>query len=207
MFTGLVHGIALLTSIKKKNRFHTYQVTFPSYLLYSLKIGDSIANNGCCLTVTKIKNNDVSFDVMKATLETTNFPFLPLYSGINIERSLKFGDEIGGHIVSGHIMTTAKVLKIEFSKNNRKIFFQINNLIVMKYIFLKGFIAIDGVSLTVNTIYKNTFSVCLIPETIRSTNFNKKNIGDVVNIEVDYYTQIIIEKLDQYLCQKNFLLK
>ncbi|CAL4042195.1 Riboflavin synthase [Buchnera aphidicola (Takecallis arundicolens)] len=199
MFTGIVQGVATVLSIKKKTDFQTLKIQFPLHLVSFLKIGASISNNGCCLTIVKIQNNDVSFNVIYETLRITNIGLLQVGSVVNIERSLKFGDEVGGHLVSGHIIGTAKILNIINNNNNKKIFFQIKNHHIMKYIFLKGFIGIDGISLTVSDICKNVFCVYFIPETIYSTNIKNKKIGDIVNIEVDYYTQIVVDKLEYYM--------
>lgn len=199
MFTGIVHGISIVLSILKKNNFLTLKTQFPVYLIKNLTVGASVSNNGCCLTVSKIKNCNVYFDIIEETLKKTNFSLLNIGSKINIERSLKYGDEIGGHFILGHIIGTAKILNIIDSKNNKKIFFQVNDSKIMKYIFFKGFISIDGISLTIGNVLKNGFYISFIPETITSTNIQFKNIDDIVNIEIDYYTQIIIDKLESYI--------
>ncbi|QCI27092.1 riboflavin synthase subunit alpha [Buchnera aphidicola] len=199
MFTGIVHGISIVLSILKKKNFLTLKTQFPVCLIKNLKVGASISNNGCCLTVSKIKNCNVYFDIIEETLKKTNFSLLKIGSQINIERSLKYGDEIGGHFILGHIIGTAKILNIMNSDNNKKIFFQVNDSKIMKYIFFKGFISIDGISLTIGNVLKNGFYISFIPETIMSTNIKLKNIGDIVNIEIDYYTQIIIDKLESYI--------
>ncbi|MCW5196983.1 riboflavin synthase subunit alpha [Buchnera aphidicola] len=196
MFTGIIQGIAIVSSIKKKYQFFTYNMKFPNYLTLNLNIGASVSNNGCCLTVTKIHNHHVYFDVIQETLIKTNLSLLSVGSKINVERSLKFGDEVGGHLLTGHIIGTAKICNIIHTNNNRKIFFQVQD-VWKKYIFLKGFIAIDGISLTVSDIKNNIFCVCFIPETLCNTNISMKVIGDIVNIEVDYYTQIIIDRLEK----------
>ncbi len=117
-----------------------------------------MAHNGCCLTVTEINGNHVSFDLMKETLRITNLG--DLKSGgdwVNVERAAKFSDEIGGHLMSGHIMTTAEVAKILTSENNRQIWFKVEDSQLMKYILYKGFIGIDGISLTVGEVTPTRF--------------------------------------------------
>ncbi|WP_343182597.1 riboflavin synthase subunit alpha [Buchnera aphidicola] len=197
MFTGIISGLANIVMVCHKEKFSTITVHFPTNLLYNLKIGDSVANNGCCLTVTRIKNDFVDFDIMQETLKITNLGLLKENDKINIERSLKFGDEIGGHLVSGHILGIAKILDIIDKYQNKKIFFQVCDASIMKYIFLKGFISIDGISLTIGNIYKNKFFVSFIPETIFSTNISFRKIGDIVNIEVDYYTKVFFDYMDR----------
>ncbi|MGU0015380.1 riboflavin synthase [Escherichia coli] len=133
------------------------------------------AHNGCCLTVTEINGNHVSFDLMKETLRITNLGDLKVGDWVNVERAAKFSDEIGGHLMSGHIMTTAEVAKILTSENNRQIWFKVQDSQLMKYILYKGFIGIDGISLTVGEVTPTRFCVHLIPETLERTTLGKKN--------------------------------
>ncbi|WP_295164788.1 riboflavin synthase subunit alpha [uncultured Buchnera sp.] len=193
MFTGIVNGIARVVSIDKKKKFHTYTVDFPAFLLKNLKIGDSVANNGCCLTVKYINNFYVVFDIMQITIENTNLGNLNVGDYVNIERSLKYGDEMGGHIISGHIMHTAKICKILKLDENYFLWCKVNSNSLMKYIFYKGFICIDGISLTISDIMKDEFCISIIPETLSSTTIGYKKIGQLVNIEIDFYTQIIVD--------------
>ncbi|QCI16374.1 riboflavin synthase subunit alpha [Buchnera aphidicola (Aphis craccivora)] len=204
MFTGIVNGIAQVISIDKKKQLYTYTINFPSVLLNKLQLGASVSHNGCCLTVKKIDNCYVIFDVMKITLEHTNLGFLNIGDYINIERSVKYGDEIGGHIVSGHIMNTAEIFKILKSDNNYIIWIKVKHLSLMKYIFYKGFICIDGISLTIVNVIKNMFCVSIIPETLSLTTIGYKKVGELVNIEIDLYTQITVDTTERLL--NNFLI-
>ncbi|QCI16946.1 riboflavin synthase subunit alpha [Buchnera aphidicola (Aphis helianthi)] len=205
MFTGIVGGIAQVVSIDKKKKLHTYTINFPAALLKKLRLGASVSHNGCCLTVKKINRFDITFDIMQITLQHTNLGYLDIGDYINIERSVKYGDEIGGHIVSGHIMNTAEISKILKLDNNYIIWFKINNISLLKYLFYKGFICIDGISLTIVNIVKNEFCVSIIPETLSSTIIGHKKIGELVNIEIDLYTQITVDTTERLL-QKNFFL-
>ncbi|MCW7278878.1 riboflavin synthase [Escherichia coli] len=157
MFTGIVQGTAKLVSIDEKPNFRTHVVELPDHMLDGLETGASVAHNGCCLTVTEINGNHVSFDLMKETLRITNLGDLKVGDWVNVERAAKFSDEIGGHLMSGHIMTTAEVAKILTSENNRQIWFKVQDSQLMKYILYKGFIGIDGISLTVGESHANAF--------------------------------------------------
>ncbi|MEA1065116.1 riboflavin synthase subunit alpha [Erwinia sp. HR93] len=199
MFTGIVQGTAEVVSIKEKNNFRTHIIELPDALIQGLETGASVAHNGCCLTVTEITGNRVSFDLMKETLRITNLGDIQVGDRVNIERAAKFGDEIGGHLVSGHIITTAEIVKILTSENNRQIWFKPADLEQMKYILYKGFIAIDGISLTVGEVTRGRFCVHLIPETLIRTTLGAKKLGQRVNIEIDPQTQAIVNTVERVL--------
>ncbi|WMY97632.1 MAG: riboflavin synthase subunit alpha [Arsenophonus sp.] len=203
MFTGIIQGIGKVIDYKKKSYFLNYTIEFPNFLLEKLKIGYSVSNNGCCLTVTFIQNNQVTFDIIKETIKMTNLANLKIGDLVNLERSIKYGDEIGGHLISGHIITTGKISKIFKRKKNLTMLIVIKNKFLIKYIFYKGFIAIDGISLTVGEVLDNGFFVHLIPETLRSTTMFQKNVGDIVNIEIDNNTKSIVETTEKIV--SNFL--
>ena len=202
MFTGIVQGTAEIVSIEEKPLFRTHVVKLPAELLPGLALGASVAHNGCCLTVTAIDGDRVSFDLIKETLRVTNLGDLQPGNIVNIERAAKFSDEIGGHLMSGHIMTTAEICKIIQSENNREVWFKIQDAAQMKYILHKGFIGIDGISLTVGDVTKSKFCVWLIPETLERTTLGAKKLGDRVNIEIDPHTQAIVETVERVLAQR-----
>ena len=198
MFTGIVHSTVTLVDIIKKNDFQTHIVQFDDALLDGLAIGSSVAHNGCCLTVTQIKGNKVAFDLMQETLKVTNLGDLQVGDAVNIERAARFGDEIGGHQMSGHILFMAKIRNINKSENNCQITFEIPD-VYLYYIFNKGYIGIDGISLTVGELVGNTFNVNLIPETLQRTNLNNRQVGERINIEIDPQTQAIVETIERIL--------
>jgi len=202
MFTGIVQGIASLVSIEEKSNFRTHVIELPEELLPDLETGASVAHNGCCLTVTAIEGNRVSFDLIKETLRITNLGELEVGSVVNIERAAKFNDEIGGHLMSGHIATTAEISKILTSENNRQIWFKVQDQSLMKYILHKGFIGIDGISLTVGEVTATRFCVHLIPETLERTTLGKKKLGHRVNIEIDPQTQAIVDTVERVLASR-----
>ncbi|QAV24468.1 riboflavin synthase subunit alpha [Proteus hauseri] len=202
MFTGIVQGKGRVISIEDKGDFRTHIIELPEALVQNLETGASVANNGCCLTATKIEGNQVSFDLVKETLRLTNLGELNVGSEVNIERAAKYGDEIGGHVMSGHIVTTAEVAKIITSENNLQIWFRIFDKELMKYILHKGFIGIDGISLTVGDVVNNRFCVHLIPETKDRTTLGRKRLGDKVNIELDPQTQAIVDTVERFMLQQ-----
>ncbi len=201
MFTGIVQSTAKVVEIEKKERFQTHVIELEGTLLNGLEVGASVAHNGCCLTVTKIEGNNISFDLMQATLALTNLGELKNGDHVNIERAAKFGDEIGGHSMSGHISLIATITDVIETPNNRTIWFELP-VESMKYVLAKGYIGIDGCSLTIGEVTENRFSVHLIPETLQRTLFGARSIGEHVNIEFDPQTQAIVDTVERVLAAK-----
>ena len=202
MFSGIVQGVAPIHSITEKADFRTQAVKLPPEMRKGLAIGASVANNGVCLTVTEINDDLVSFDLMQETLRITNLGALKVGDWVNIERAMQMGAEIGGHILSGHVYCTATISNIIASENNRQIWFELPNIEVMKYILTKGFVAVDGISLTVGEVRGNQFCVNLIPETLQRTLMGQRKLGDRVNIEIDSQTQAIVDTVERYLANR-----
>ncbi|NDC38101.1 MAG: riboflavin synthase subunit alpha [Proteobacteria bacterium] len=200
MFTGIVQGIAHVTHIERKPGLSCVAVTFPPGATTAVEIGASVAIDGVCLTVTRIEGDTLSFDIMQESLSRSNLGTLSEGTRVNFERSLKFGQEIGGHLLSGHVDCTAKIEKIETPANNHHITFSVPSE-KMRYIFLKGYVGLNGASLTVATCNKDngTFTVCLIPETLRLTTFAEKRVGEFANVEIDRQTQVIVDTVTEYL--------
>lgn len=202
MFTGIVQGTAEIISITKKQDFQTHVIRMPANLLSHVELGASVAHNGCCLTVTDINDDLWSFDLMQETLNVTNLGLLKEGDVVNVERAAKFGDEIGGHSMSGHIMCTAEVSNVVTSENNHQIWFTLPQA-QMKYVFTKGYIGIDGISLTIGDVVENRFNVNLIPETLQRTNLKSRVIGDLINIEIDPQTQAIVDTVERVMAAKS----
>ena len=172
-----------------------------------LTIGASIAVNGTCLTVVEFdeEKSTASFDMISETLRATNLGELRVDDVVNYERSTKFGEEIGGHVVSGHVHTTAEIYaEKEETENNREVKFRLRDREIVKYILPKGFVAVDGCSLTVGEVdeKEGTFNVWLIPETIRATAFRVKSVGNSVNIEIESSTRAIVDTIERYMERK-----
>lgn len=201
MFTGIVEGTGYVTEIKTKENFKILTLCLPDNMLSNLKAGASIAVNGCCLTVTAINGTYVTFDVMQETLKVTNLNLLKTGDEVNIERAARFGDEIGGHLISGHISSVARILERVEKGDNCTLWLSLPETI-STYLFPKGYIAIDGVSLTVGKVKADQFCVYLIPETLNRTMLGKCQIDDHVNIEVDTQTQTIVDTVTRLLQEK-----
>ncbi|WP_166265291.1 riboflavin synthase subunit alpha [Marinobacter caseinilyticus] len=194
MFTGIVQGIANVVSVEQKPGLTTFGIRFPQEHLNHVTVGASVAINGTCLTVTSQDGDQLYFDAMQETLRLTTLGDLSSGSLINFERAARIGDEIGGHLLSGHIHTTAQVTAIERPENNCTLYFEVPPEWA-RYVFPKGYIAINGASLTIGDVTLNTFTVHLIPETLRATTFSELQTGDRVNIEIDSQTQTIVDTL------------
>ena len=203
MFTGIVKGLGKIQKIERLPGLHKIDVELPLGAEEGVELGASIANDGVCLTVAHINGRVVRFDVMQETLNKTTVGLLKEGDQVNIERAAKDGQEVGGHILSGHIDTTIEVSKIERPENNYVIHFKVPKA-WMQYIFAKGYIGLNGASLTIASVNKaeNTFTVWLIPETLRLTTFGQKKIGDKINLEVERATQVIVETVQRYLDEK-----
>ncbi|PMH44936.1 riboflavin synthase subunit alpha [Vibrio sp. 10N.286.49.B3] len=214
MFTGIVQGLATVVAIEEKDCFQTHIIELTESQALGLKVGASVAHNGCCLTVTKVEPVlrevaggavsvvHASFDLMQATLRLTNLGKLSPLEQVNIERAAKFGDEIGGHNMSGHISLMAQIDEVVETPNNRTLWFKLPTKEAMNYIFAKGYIGIDGCSLTIGEVEEQRFSVHLIPETLQRTLFGSRKVSEWVNIEFDPQTQVIVDTVERVLAQK-----
>ena len=185
MFTGIIQGTGCVQSVRRDSVV-TIDVQIPS--TEGLEIGASVSIDGVCLTATSVSDT-VTFDVIPETLDRTTLGSLSSGSNVNVERALKFGDELGGHLLSGHIMGTAEIVAVE----NQDYTIQCPPEMA-EYIQEKGYIAVDGISLTIGkTSGKGGIDVHIIPETLRLTTLGCKGVGDQVNIEIDAMTQAVVE--------------
>lgn len=203
MFTGIVQGVATLQKIEDKPGLRTLQLAFPPGFDQDLAIGASVATDGVCLTVTKLLDNAAEFDVMQQSLSITTLGSYSEQMSVNVERAAKEGAEIGGHPLSGHVDCIATIAQIRHLENNVVLRFAVPPQ-WMPYIFAKGYIAINGASLTIAEAQReeNWFEVWLIPETLRMTVFGQKQVGDSVNIEIERQTQIIVDTVRDILNEK-----
>ncbi|TLX48390.1 riboflavin synthase [Pseudoalteromonas phenolica] len=204
MFTGIIQTKASVISTNLNGGVLRLVLSVGSEYLQHLDLGASIAINGCCLTVVSYELNpqdvvgQVVFDVIEETLKLTNLGELKRGMFVNLERSVTFGTELGGHIVSGHIHCTAEIEDIVVSGNNCKILLDLPKA-WLKYIVYKGFVCINGASLTVGETTDTGFWLHLIPETLSITNLGLAQVGDKLNIEVDQQTYTIVNTVENYM--------
>ena len=192
MFTGIIENIGKIVVIEEVNNSFMIKIEV-SNLLINISNGDSIAVNGTCLTAVNVENNIFSFDLSPETMKLTSFKSLRKGDFVNIEFPLTLNKFISGHITTGHVDTIATIKTL--LKNTESWFIQIKiDKIYLKYIVHKGSICIDGVSLTVNKVDGDMIDLMIIPHTYENTIIKNYNVGDSVNIEVDYIAKHI-EKL------------
>ena len=202
MFTGIVQGMGRVVSVEQPAAdFRTHTVELPEDMAGGLQTGASVAHNGCCLTVTEADDRTARFDLMAETLDKTNLGRLKAGDLVNLERAARFGDEIGGHLMSGHITATTEILRIERTEHNTTMHFALPAAL-KPYILPKGFVGLDGCSLTIGSVGEDSFCVHLIPETLRRTLFGTRQAGNTVNLEIDPQTQAVVDTVGRILAAK-----
>lgn len=205
MFTGIVQGTATVTEIIQEKGYITLFLAFDKKYLKNLVVGCSVSINGVCLTVVSLNDEGIiELDVIDNSLSITNLNSLNIGDFCNFERSYKSEDEIGGHILSGHADFSSKIKKIIDVNVNFGIQISFNKKF-SKYIFTKGFIAINGCSLTVSEVNKdeNHFLIWIIPETLRVTNLSRLKVDSYVNVELDRKTQVLVDTISD-IAEKKF---
>lgn len=192
MFTGLIEEIGVVQSIVKSTK--SARITIKAHrVLEGIKLGDSISTNGVCLTATEFSPDSFVVDVMAETMRRSNLRMLSPGDEVNLERALRMGDRLGGHLVSGHIDGVGVIGKIEREDNAVWVTIEANQEL-LKYIVQKGSVAIDGISLTVAYVDESVLKVSVIPHTKDVTTLLRKKVGEVVNLECDVIGKYI-EKL------------
>lgn len=200
MFHGIVSGYFPITHIEQQEGLNKITVELSPQLINSLSCGASVSVDGVCLTVAGLQDAKVSFDVVGETLRCTTLGALKESDLVNIERSARSNDEIGGHLLSGHIDGMAKIINIEKPTNNYIITCSVEDSLI-KYIFRKGYIGLNGASLTIADLDRknNWFCIWLIPETLRLTTFALKKKGDLFNVEIERNTQVVVDTVRDFL--------
>lgn len=199
MFTGIVQGTARIAALSDRPGLRTFTLAFPAGFCLGLEVGASVACGGVCLTATAVRPEaeEADFDVMHQTLNVTALGHHRVGERLNVERAARDGAEIGGHPLSGHVDFQARVASVRRPQNNHVLRVDVPAP-WMRYIFAKGYVAVDGASLTVAEAGREAdgrgwFEVWLIPETLRLTTFAQRQAGDALHIEIDRQTQVIVD--------------
>ena len=201
MFTGIVSGQGIIHKIKNNVDYASITIKAPAGFSKNLKRGASVAVNGVCLTAKKGATDLLEFDVVTETLEKTNFKLLSKGNKVNLERSMKADTEIGGHLVSGHIHGVGIIKSINDRGQTKDLRIQ-PPASLMEYLFYKGYVGLNGCSLTIGKVFKSSFNIHLIPETIKVTNFQKMKKGDLINIEIDQTTINTVETIKKIMLER-----
>jgi riboflavin synthase len=204
MFTGIVQGIATIEGLADKPGLRSFRLRFPPGFAVGLEVGASVSCDGVCLTVTALHGDDAAdFDVMQQSLSLTTLGSFGEGGRFNVERAAKEGAEIGGHPLSGHVDVTGTLLEVHRPENNHVMRIGLPPR-WMRYVFAKGYIAVNGASLTVAEADRQAgwFEVWLIPETLRMTTFGDKRPGEALNIEIERSTQVFVDTVRDALDER-----
>ena len=193
MFTGIVSGTAPILRIAEGDGIRKITVDLGDFS-DGLETGASVSLDGVCMTVVSMDSGEVTFDAISETLDRTTLSDRSEGDRLNVERSMRLGDELGGHILSGHVMGTAEIIESRTVGEGLDLLISIPEG-CSPFILEKGFIAVDGMSLTVGKCDEGSFGLHIIPETLRITTLDKKVVGDRVNIEIDSRTQAVVETM------------
>ena len=192
MFTGLIEDLGKVNNI---NKFEGYWNIEIKTQLDDIKVGDSIAVNGVCLTVVTFAKKNISFDIITESLDKSNFSDLNVGEYVNLERCLRLSDRLGGHIVQGHVECVGKITSIENLIDGQVIFEVSFDKRFLKYCIYKGSITLDGISLTIMEILKSSIKVSIIPHTLKNTCLGFKKVNSSLNIETDLIAKYVEKNL------------
>lgn len=201
MFSGIVVGTGKVNKVIKFEDYNVLEISYPKEFTKNLKKGASVSVNGVCLTSKNKGSKILKFDVIEETLRRTNLRDVCKNDFVNLERSISASTEIGGHLMSGHVHYAAKILEIVNKKGIKNIKISLNEK-YSDYVLEKGYIGINGCSITIGKVNKNSFLVHLIPETLEVTNLNFIQKNDLVNIEIDQNTIAIVDTVKKTLARK-----
>ena len=201
MFSGIVQEIGMIDSLVEGNEHLTITVSCSKDFAKDKKVGDSVSVDGVCLTITKKTNSSLTFDAVKETLERTIIKNYAKGSYVNIESSLSFGGAVGGHLMSGHIHLKGVVKEVLIVGDSKDIVIDSSSE-WSKYLSEKGYIGINGCSITIGKIHDSRFQIHLIPETLKTTNLDNLVFGDEINLEIDQSTIAIVDTTERILKNK-----
>ena len=201
MFSGIVQEIGIIDSLVEGNEHLTITVSCSVDFAKDKKVSDSVSVDGVCLTITKKTNSSLTFDAVKETLERTIIKNYAKGSYVNIESSLSFGGSVGGHLMSGHIHLKGIVKEVLIVGDSKDIVIDTSPE-WSKYLSEKGYIGINGCSITIGKIHDSRFQIHLIPETLKTTNLDNLVFGDEINLEIDQSTIAIVDTTERILKNK-----
>ena len=201
MFSGIVQTVGKIESIKDKNHIKTIRIETHGDYLEDIAIGQSVSVDGVCLSLVKKNNEYCEFEAVEETINRTTLGRYKQGKKVNLEKSLKFGDTVGGHFVSGHIHTRGRIVEVELIGESKNILVEIEEKWI-KYLTEKGYISVNGASITIGKVSKNTFYVHLIPETLKTTNLDELIYDNYVNLEFDQATIAIVDTTERLINQK-----
>ena len=201
MFSGIVQTVGKIESIKDKNNIKTIRIETHGDYLKDIAIGQSVSVDGVCLSLVKKNNEYCEFEAVEETINRTTLGSYMQGTKVNLEKSLKFGDTVGGHFVSGHIHTRGRIVEVELVGDSKNILVEIEEKWI-KYLTEKGYISVNGASITIGKVSKNTFYVHLIPETLKTTNLDELIYDNYVNLEFDQATIAIVDTTERLINQK-----
>lgn len=201
MFSGIVQTVGKIESIKDKNHIKTIRIETHGDYLEDIAIGQSVSVDGVCLSLVKKNNEYCEFEAVEETINRTTLGSYKQGTKVNLEKSLKFGDTVGGHFVSGHIHTKGRIVEVELIGESKNILVEIEEKWI-KYLTEKGYISVNGASITIGKVSKNTFYVHLIPETLKTTNLDELIYDNYVNLEFDQTTIAIVDTTERLINQK-----
>lgn len=201
MFSGIVQTVGKIESIKDKNHIKTIRIETHGDYLKDIAIGQSVSVDGVCLSLVKKNNEYCEFEAVEETINRTTLGSYKQGTKVNLEKSLKFGDTVGGHFVSGHIHTRGRIVEVELVGESKNILVEIEEKWI-KYLTEKGYISVNGASITIGKVSKNTFYIHLIPETLKTTNLDELIYDNYVNLEFDQATIAIVDTTERLINQK-----
>ena len=201
MFSGIVQTVGKIESIKDKNHIKTIRIETHGDYLEDIAIGQSVSVDGVCLSLVKKNNEYCEFEAVEETINRTTLGSYKQGTKVNLEKSLKFGDTVGGHFVSGHIHTRGRIVEVELVGESKNILVEIEEKWI-KYLTEKGYISVNGASITIGKVSKNTFYIHLIPETLKTTNLDELIYDNYVNLEFDQATIAIVDTTERLINQK-----
>jgi len=203
MFTGIVQGCGRVLAVEPDGRRVRLRVALPERSRAPIEVGASVALGGVCLTFVEGSPSDAAFDVIDETLRLTTLGSLGVGDAVNVERAARMSDEIGGHLLSGHVSGLARVVGRDEGETHLSLSLQLDPLLV-PYVLAKGYIGLDGCSLTVgeHVTSDGVFSVHLIPETLRVTTLGSLRVGDALNVEVDAMTRAVVDTVERVMARR-----